>query len=231
MKKEIGSKILNFLASSSGFHSGSMIARKLKISRTAISEKIRKLALKELGDSLTVDFKSIEKSVNARQAENLANLPKAEAERKNQKLRMFLNRIRGESSLALNYRKQIAKYNVEIQKKYSIPFACIMFVLVGAPLGVMTRRGGITVAAVLSIIFFLIYYIFLIGGEELADAMVISPFWAMWTPDILMFLVGIYLVRYASSEQHIIDFSRLSRLWRRSEKNKLNPSNITLGEN
>ncbi|WAC07406.1 MAG: biotin--[acetyl-CoA-carboxylase] ligase [Thermodesulfobacteriota bacterium] len=42
MKKEIGSKILNFLASSSGFHSGSMIARKLKISRTAISEKIRK---------------------------------------------------------------------------------------------------------------------------------------------------------------------------------------------
>ncbi len=196
-----------------------------------ISEKIRKLALKELGDSLTVDFKSIEKSVNARQAENLANLPKAEAERKNQKLRMFLNRIRGESSLALNYKKQIAKYNVEIQKKYSIPFACIMFVLVGAPLGVMTRRGGITVAAVLSIIFFLIYYIFLIGGEELADAMVISPFWAMWTPDILMFLIGIYLVRYASSEQHIIDFSRLSRLWRRSEKNKLNPSNITLGEN
>jgi len=196
----------------------------------ANTEKIRKLTLKELGDSVAVDTKSIDKIVNARQAENLANLPKAEAERKNQKLKMFLNRIRGETSLALNYKKQIAKYNVEIQKKYSIPVACILFVLVGAPLGVMTRRGGITAAAVLSIFFFLIYYIFLIGGEELADAMVISPFWAMWTPDLLMLIVGIYLVRYASSEQHIIDFSRLSRLWRR-KKHKLNPPTLNHGEN
>ena len=181
--------------------------------------KINNLVRKELGDTLTsFDLKKIEKKVQTLQAENLKNLPPAEAARRNQKLTIFLNRIRSESNLAFNYKKQIAKYNVEIQKKYSIPFACIVFVLLGAPLGVITRRGGITVSAVLSIFFFLLYYVFLIGGEELADAAIISPFWAMWTPNLILLIVGIYLIYYTSSEQRVIDFSRFPYLFRRLNK-------------
>ncbi|MCK9244596.1 MAG: LptF/LptG family permease [Candidatus Marinimicrobia bacterium] len=181
-----------------------------------ITEKINNLARKELGDStLTPDLKKLENIVKAIQAKNLQNLAEGEANRKNQKLNTFLNRIRGETSLALNYKKQIAKYNVEIQKKYSIPFACIVFMLMGAPLGVVTRRGGMTVAAVLSILFFLLYYVFLIGGEELADAAIITPFWAMWTPNLILFIIGVYLIYYTSTEQRVINFSHLPYLWRR----------------
>ncbi len=182
-------------------------------------EKIVGLIVKELGDSVRIDIKNIEKIIKARQSENLKTLTQTQANRNNQKLTMLQNRIRGESSLAQNYRKQIAKYMVEIHKKFSIPVACIMFVLVGAPLGVMTRRGGITTAAVLSILFFLIYYVFLIGGEELADALIITPFWGMWTPNLLMLIVGVYLVRYASTEQRALDFGRLPRFLHRRLKN------------
>ncbi len=65
--------------------------------------------------------------------------------------------------------RMIKEYWVEIHKKYSIPVACFVFVLVGAPLGVMSRRGGFGLAASMSLGFFLLYWASLIGGEKLAD--------------------------------------------------------------
>jgi lipopolysaccharide export system permease protein len=55
-------------------------------------------------------------------------------------------------------RKQMDMYLVEIYKKYSIPFACVVFVLIGAPLGMITRKGGFGVAAGMSLGFFLLYW-------------------------------------------------------------------------
>jgi lipopolysaccharide export system permease protein len=128
--------------------------------------------------------------------------------------------LQGEANLAFSYQKQVNKYQVEIHKKFSIPFACIVFIIIGAPLGVMTRRGGITVAATLSILFFLVYYVFLIGGEELADMVIIPPFWAMWTPNILLLLVGVYLVYYTIWEQKTFDISRIIKYFRKKIKSQ-----------
>lgn len=90
--------------------------------------------------------------------------------------------------------KQADMYLVEIYKKYSIPFACIIFVLVGAPLGIITRRGGFGVAAGMSLGFFLLYWACLIGGEKLADRELISPFLSMWAANFLLGLTGLFLV-------------------------------------
>ena len=73
--------------------------------------------------------------------------------------------------------KEIHRYMVEIYKKYSIPFACIVFILLGAPLGIMMRKGGFGVAGSISLFFFLVYWAFLIGGEKLADRGMVTPFW------------------------------------------------------
>lgn len=89
-------------------------------------------------------------------------------------------------------RKRIDRYRVEIQKKLSIPFACIIFVLVGAPLGMKARRGGLAVGFV-SVAFFLFYYLCLIGGEQLADRGIVSPWLAMWLPNIVLGILGIRL--------------------------------------
>jgi lipopolysaccharide export system permease protein len=109
-----------------------------------------------------------------------------------------LRRVSGRSSsnitLAGHKLRQAGRLRVEIHKKLSIPAACVVFVMVGAPLGIRVRRGGAATGAALSIGFFLIYWVFLISGEKLADRAVIAPWVAMWSPNILLALVGFALM-------------------------------------
>lgn len=86
---------------------------------------------------------------------------------------------------------EINKYWVEIHKKGSIPAACIVFVLIGAPIAVRYPRAGIALVMGVSLVFFGAYYVSLVAGEELADRRFISPLWAMWAPNGLFGLIGL----------------------------------------
>lgn len=97
-------------------------------------------------------------------------------------------------------------YWVEIHKKFSIPFACVVFVLVGAPLGTLLRRRGAAVSVGISLAFFWAYWMFLIGGEELADRGYLSPALSMWAPNLVFGALGICLLRAAALDRP---------LWRR----------------
>jgi lipopolysaccharide export system permease protein len=108
--------------------------------------------------------------------------------------------------------RQSDQYWVEIHKKYSIPAACIVFVLIGLPLGVMARRGGFGIAATLSLGFFVTYWACLIGGEKLADRAILSPFWGMWVANIIIGCAGIFLTYRVGREALIIDWSLFQRL-------------------
>ncbi len=106
-----------------------------------------------------------------------------------------LNRkIKTDLNLINSYKKSIDRDLVEVHKKYSIPAVCVVFVLVGSPLGILARKRGWAAAAGLSLGFFLLYWAFLIGGESLADRQKISPFLGMWSPNILVGGLGIFLV-------------------------------------
>jgi lipopolysaccharide export system permease protein len=98
------------------------------------------------------------------------------------------------ANIVLSKKQIIAKYMVEVHKKYSIPVACLVFVLIGAPLGIMARSSGIGVGAAYSIAFFVIYWIFLIGGEALADKLIIPAWLSMWAPNMLIGGLGVWLV-------------------------------------
>jgi len=103
---------------------------------------------------------------------------------------MYENQLQSISAI----QKQIDSYDVEIYKKYSIPFACLVFALIGAPLGYRVKRGGFGIAAGFSLFFFLLYWASLIGGEKLADRAMLSPFLGMWLVNILLGLFGLYLM-------------------------------------
>ena len=92
------------------------------------------------------------------------------------------------------------QYEVEIYKKYSIPFACILFVLVGCPLGIITKRGNFGTSAGISLVFYLFYWISLIGGEKLADRGFFSPFLSMWLGNIVIGIIGIVVMLRVSNE-------------------------------
>jgi lipopolysaccharide export system permease protein len=127
------------------------------------------------------------------------------------KIRYQIGSIENVLSLIIFNKDRIDEYLVEIYKKYSIPTACIVFVLIGAPLGIMSRRGGFGIAATLSLGFFLLYWSCLIGGEKLADRDIISPFIGMWGANIVIGIAGIYLTLRMGKETPTIDWSFFKR--------------------
>ena len=117
--------------------------------------------------------------------------------------------IKGELRTVTDLRNRTRRYKVEYHKKFSIPFSCIVFVLLGAPLGLRSRRGGVGIGAGIGILFFLVYYLFLVGGEQLGDRGMMSPFWAMWTPNVLFGAAGVFLTLSTSLEWRVSPVTRI----------------------
>lgn len=84
------------------------------------------------------------------------------------------------------------RFTVEYHKKFAIPVACIVFVLVGAPIAVRFPRGGAGMVIAISLTVFAIYYMSLIGGESWGDRGVIPPFAGPWAPNVIFGLAGIW---------------------------------------
>lgn len=102
---------------------------------------------------------------------------------------------------------RVAEFWVEIHKKISIPFACMLFVLIGAPIGILTKNGNLGVAALISAAILTIYFMAIIQGEKLADRGVISPFLGMWAINFVYLLIGFFLML------HVCSAFRITNLW------------------
>ena len=109
------------------------------------------------------------------------------------------------------YERAVRSYLVEIHKKFSIPFACIVFVFIGAPLGIMSRRGTFGMSASLSLGFFVFYWACLKGGENLADRGYFDPWVGMWIANIVLGIIGLYLTVRTARENPTIDWSHFAR--------------------
>jgi len=111
-------------------------------------------------------------------------------------------------------RQRAAIYQVEIQKKLAISAACVIFALLGVPLAIRFPRGGVGLVIGTSLAVFSVYYVGLIGGEELGDRLIVSPFLAMWTPNLIFSAAALALlwaVRRAGSTAHGGDWDDLKQ--------------------
>ncbi|UCF80693.1 MAG: LptF/LptG family permease [Acidobacteriota bacterium] len=124
------------------------------------------------------------------------------------------------SSTLKNYRatadpkarlRQVNSVWVEIHKKFAIPVACLVFALLGIPLGISNARGGKVSGFVISIGVFIAYWIFLWGGERLSDEGRLSPVWAMWSANLVFAAWGALLFWKRSRN---VDWG----IWRRLRK-------------
>jgi lipopolysaccharide export system permease protein len=120
-------------------------------------------------------------------------------------MRALEDRVRSAAIRAANYR-------VELHKKYAIASACVVFVIVGVPLAVLFPQGGLGFVIGASLAIFSVYYVCLIGGESLANRLIVSPLWAMWAPNVIFTVLGLagmwYLQRQATVPSR-------AALWRR----------------
>ncbi|PBC68544.1 LptF/LptG family permease [Fibrobacter sp. UWS1] len=140
--------------------------------------------------------------------------------------RTRLRLVHRTSERVLNERKRQAQYWVEVHKKFSTGVACFVFVLIGAPLGIMARKGGIGTGIIYSIAFFVLYWVCLIGGENLADRLIVSPVLAMWISNAIIGTVGVifmwkmYRDRYSGTSPLGQFKNGVLVLWRKIRRKK-----------
>ncbi len=85
-------------------------------------------------------------------------------------------------------------YLVELHKRFSFPFACLVFGLIGTPLGIQSRRAGKSGGYAVSLGLLIIYYLFIASGEQLGDGAKVPAFFAVWTPNVLLGVAGSWLL-------------------------------------
>jgi len=119
------------------------------------------------------------------------------------------------ATLIRNHAIRANRYQVELHKKFSIPVACTVFVILGVPLAVVSRRGGKGVSAGISLLAFMVYYLFLTGGEKLADRGLLSAWLSMWAANIVLGGLGILLLYQAVQET-----KTMSIPWRRRRRSR-----------
>jgi lipopolysaccharide export system permease protein len=100
------------------------------------------------------------------------------------------------------------QYEVEFQKKFAIPAACLVFVLLGLPMAVTTARTGKGISVTLALALFLVYYLFLVAGEKMADRGRLDPVIAMWAANVALTLAGIPALIRTVRESSSLDLSR-----------------------
>jgi lipopolysaccharide export system permease protein len=97
---------------------------------------------------------------------------------------------------------------IELNKKLTVPLSCLVFALIGMPLGIRAHRSVRARGFTLGIFLVLVYYLFLLGGEALVETGRLSPILGTWTPNWIFAAAGILLFSFSARE---VSFRRLFR--------------------
>lgn len=119
--------------------------------------------------------------------------------------------------------KSIRRYVMEYQKKFTLGAACIVLFLIGAPLGAIIRKGGLGLPVVVSVIFFLIYYIIGTIGEKSAKEGDLSPLIGAWISIVVLFPIGLFLSYKAATDSALFDADMYKRFFKRFSLRKTKP--------
>jgi lipopolysaccharide export system permease protein len=139
-------------------------------------------------DSLTT-FERLEEEINV---EGLFPSVSSEKRVREKDIGELLRDVRALGAAAPNPREVRAHW-VEVHKKFALPFACLVFALLGLPLGLMTGRAGRTGAFSLGLGIILIYYVLLTAGEKMAMDGRVTTFLGMWGPDLVLTVAALIL--------------------------------------
>ncbi|MDX9749578.1 MAG: LptF/LptG family permease [Flavobacteriales bacterium] len=102
-------------------------------------------------------------------------------------------------------REQIDRFGIEMHRKPMLAFTCIVFFLIGAPLGAIIRRGGMGLPTVFAIGFFLVFHITSFSMEKLVVAGELAPWPGMWVGVLALLPVGLFLTWKAATDSPLLD--------------------------
>ncbi|HOP05411.1 MAG TPA: LptF/LptG family permease [Tenuifilaceae bacterium] len=101
--------------------------------------------------------------------------------------------------------KYIARHKVEWNRKLALSFACLVFFFIGAPLGAIIRKGGLGMPVVVSVLFFVLYYVITLTGEKFVRELVWQPGFGMWISSFILLPLGVFLSYKATTDSVILN--------------------------
>jgi lipopolysaccharide export system permease protein len=122
------------------------------------------------------------------------------------------NQARSIKSATSNYiekidevRRDANSYLIERDRKFTQSIACLIMFLIGAPLGAIIRKGGFGFPVLISIIFFILFYVFSIVGEKLAKEDVLPVWLGMWGANLILLPIGLFFLRQAKNDSRLFE--------------------------
>lgn len=130
--------------------------------------------------------------------------------------------------------KTIRRHGIELQKKFTLSFACIIFFFIGAPLGAIIRKGGFGMPLVISVFLFIVYYIIDNTGYKLARDGRLDVVSGMWLSSAVLLPLGVFLTYKALHDSSVFNFDAykafFARLSGKEPKRELQPKEFTMEE-
>jgi lipopolysaccharide export system permease protein len=99
----------------------------------------------------------------------------------------------------------IVKHKIEFHLKFTLAFACLILFFIGAPLGAIIRKGGMGMPVVVSVLFFIFYYILSLMGEKFAKEMIVPAWTGIWLSSMILFPIGLFLTYKAATDSAIFN--------------------------
>jgi lipopolysaccharide export system permease protein len=103
------------------------------------------------------------------------------------------------------YDKELTVFKIQWHKILASSMACIAMFLIGAPLGAIIKRGGLGVPFLVSILFFIVYYLLSMQGEKLAKQDTLSAWGGVWAADMILLIIGVIFLRQARVDARLFD--------------------------
>jgi len=151
-----------------------------------------------------------------------SRLKRVEKEKKVQIAENRTNQIRSLKSFSDSYleRKKTSNrdldvFSVEVYRKYTQSVACLIMFLIGAPLGAIIKKGGFGIPVLVSIVFFILYYVFSITGEKWSKEDLVEVPYGMWATNFILFFVGLFFLRKAWNDSTLLENNYLGQFFSR----------------
>jgi|OpeIllAssembly_1097287.scaffolds.fasta_scaffold01462_6 lipopolysaccharide export system permease protein len=138
------------------------------------------------------------------------DLSKTAADFDKNELDMTLSEIRQNLKKGGFSKKLMTDMNLEVHRRFAMPFACFIFAIIAVPLGIQNRRSGKAAGFSLSIATLLIFYIFQSAGKSLAEKGLLTHFMAAWLPNFIFLAAGAYFFIITANEKRFAIFDRIA---------------------
>ncbi|MEX1190596.1 MAG: LptF/LptG family permease [Brumimicrobium sp.] len=132
-------------------------------------------------------------------------------------LRNKTNSLESQIKIENGKHESLRKFEIEFHRKFALSFSIIILFFIGAPLGAIVKKGGFGAPVVIAALLFMIYFVLISIGDNMAKKDIITPFMGMWGPNFILAPFAIFLMISAANDRSVVDFNKF---WKRFKKNK-----------